>query len=222
MGQAAVPAIPILGRLLTESLDDEISWYAVVTLSLCGPQVKLVIPSLIECVAERGSAEDAIGSRAEQILMSFRGDAVLPLRAAFEASQGDERKHLERTLAMLDPRNDAYAYLEDLDDDKLIAMFEAVGDVLAEMGPMSWRNIAVLLEDKALAGQFKGPEFGISEATLRTQIPRLAGLLKLRSLTAHGRNAKKKGGLTDVGKRLLRDAKEYLRRKELRRKYHKS
>jgi len=90
-----------------------------------------------------------------------------------------------------------------------------MGTVLEQQGPTSWRTMADVLSTKKSQGLLTPGYKGISQRFIGTRIEELETLLGVR-LTTHGGN--QKGDLTQEGRDLLKEAREYLRKKSLERK----
>jgi hypothetical protein len=215
MGKRSLPAIDVLARVLDETLDDSVALHAALGLFVCSPLALPALPSLIRCIAERGSAESEVGLFAERALWALRDHAVPALESALSQYAGSEKRNIEHTLTMLGSWDDgAYAYLEDLDRDDWIAMFIAVGDVLLEeKGSVRTTHLPKLLEQRLRAGKIEWSGFPMGKRTIELNLSSLQTRLGV-PLTSLGDY--KPIRLTDQGLRVLREAREYMRRKALR------
>ncbi len=213
MGPGAAPAVPVLAQMLDETLDDQLALYVVMALWSCDAAAP-AIPALIRCLRARESGEDQIAILIGRTLAQLREQAIPALQDALTDAVGTERELIERTLAILGiSQSGKWAYLEDMQCDDLIAIFIEVGDLLEE-DAISWRKLSALIEEKEREGRLAFADFGMSPNSLRNYVTDLGTKLGC-SLTTHGE--KKKGGLSDDGRRVLSNANAYLQAKAARR-----
>jgi len=215
MGRSAMPAIPVMADILDETDNDELASYAAMGIWVCGPAAVTAIKNLLRCVAIRG-CDDPVGMWAERALWAMRETAIPELENAMKETSGTYRKNLERALAGMDASfGSDLGRLLHYGKDDLFALFVDMGTVLEQQGPTSWRTMADVLSTKKSQGLLTPGYKGISQRFIGTRIEELETLLGVR-LTTHGGN--QKGDLTQEGRDLLKEAREYLRKKSLERK----
>ncbi len=214
MGRRATPAIPVMAEILDETDDDELANCAALGLFFCGPSAVIAVNSLIRCVAIRG-CDDPIGALAERALWSMKEAAIPRIEDAIKETSGTDRTNLKRALAGMDVSfGSDLGRLLHFNRDDLLALFVDVGTVLEEQGATSWRAMAEVLREKMSQGLLTPGYAGSGERFIGKSMKLLSKYIK-GDLTTHGNN--QKGGLTPEGRVLLKEAREYLRKKSLER-----
>jgi hypothetical protein len=148
----------------------------------------------------------------------MRETAIPELERAMKDTSGTHRANLERALAGMDISfGSDLGRLLHYGRDDLFALFVDVGTVLEQQGPTSWIKMADVLSEKKSQGLLTPGYKGISKRFIGTRMKKLNKLIGVR-LTTHG--GTQKGGLTQEGRELLKEAREYLRKKSLEQKRH--
>jgi hypothetical protein len=212
MGRRATPAIPVMADILNHTDDDELAIHVAIGIAACGPSAGAALDALLRCIAMRG-CDDPVGVWAERALWAMKETAMPRLREVIKEISGLHRKNLERALAGMDASfGSDLGPLLHYDMDDLLALFVDIGTVLEERGLASWRTMEEVLREKKSQGLLTPGYKGVSERFIATRVKKLGKHLRKR-LTTHGGN--QKGELTPDGRVLLKEARDYLRKKSL-------
>ncbi len=209
MGWKAAPAVPALGRILDETDDEELAFLATAAIFVCGQAGAPAVPSLVRCLMNRG---DETASAAERSLKLMGTPAVAALEEALESAEGTAKRRIEETLTYFRPSEEKrFRHLERIGRDDLIRLFVLVGAFLETEKKVGWRTIAEAIGHQITFRRIDGGRFGATANSISTGVKELRKLLKMKApLTSHSKY--RSGGLTPQGRKLLREAKDYLRR----------
>ena len=207
MGWKAAPAVPTLGRILDETDDEELALLATAAIFVCGQAGAPAAPSLVRCLMNRG---DETASAAERSLKLIGTPAVAALEEALKSAEGTAKRRIEQTLTYFRPGEEQrFRHLERIGRDDLIRLFVLVGAFLEENGKAGWRPIAEAIGPQIDFKRIDGGPVGVTANSIAGQVKELSMRLNI-VLTDNSGN--RKGGLTQEGRKLLKEAKEYLRR----------
>jgi hypothetical protein len=206
LGKRSTAAVPALAERLDEA-DDNLAFYIVWFLYMCGPWAAPAIPALVRCICARDPREDEVGAWAERVLFGMRERAIPALEAARVNAPDSVRQRIEHTLkAFVGWKQETVTPLDGIDV-RYLRQFEAVGNVLSK-GPKSWAKILDLILDEH--PEWKGVR-GISARMLQLNVERVGTYLGGVRLTSHNKKSRQSGALTDGGIRWLAAIERYLK-----------
>lgn len=210
MGWDAAPAVPVLGRILDETDDEELAYLATAAIFVCGQAGAPAVPALVRGLMNRG---DETASAAERSLKLIGVPAITALKEASKSAEGTAKRRIEEALRYFRPGEEQrFPHLERIGRDDLLRLFVLVGTFLEKEKKAGWRKIAKVIGPQIDFKRIDGSQFGVTANTISSSVKMLSVLLKLkRPLTDNSEY--RKGGLTREGSNLLKQAKEYLRRK---------
>jgi hypothetical protein len=208
MGWKAAPAVPVLGRILDETDDEELAFLATAAIFVCGQAGAPAAPSLVRCLMSRG---DETASAAERSLKLIGSPALAALEEALKTAEGTAKRRIEAALKYFRPGDEPrFPHLERIGRDDLLKLFVLVGSVFERQGETSWRTVAAQVSDKITFKRANGWSFSKGDNRIAAAVKKLGELVNT-TLTTHV--DRKKGGLTPKGRKLLQEARSYLEQK---------
>jgi hypothetical protein len=201
LGRDAEPALGIVAAMLP-SLDDERAVDALTVISNCQSGALAVVPEIISCLLEREGA----ASKAAAVVLTGLGTAVVPiLEECVKNTPAEQRQKIDKLLQGFRPaEHRAFERLLALNADHDLLLFLFAGEVIEQAGPIGLRKVASRLEKIKAVDEMKLPT---SEASVREMLSELNRKLP----AAINRQTTKGTCLTNEGRSLIREARDYLR-----------
>ncbi len=200
LGPNSEPAIPALTALLPELIDER-AIYVLLMFGNWGQAAVAAIPAIVDCLLERrGQIVEIAGN----VLVSMGNSAAPHLEQSLRTATADGRQRVEEVLARIRPTvQRTFEKLLTLNADKDLLLFVVVGTVMENARVMGLRKIGRKLESLEPVKLMGLPT---SEAAIREMLGELNSRLKV-SLT---QTTTRGSLLTDEGRDLLAEAREYL------------
>lgn len=200
-GKGVEPAVAALAGLLP-SLNDERAADVLSLFAECGTRSPDAIAAVISCRLER---QGAIATQAARTLQALGDIAIVAVQSRLSGTDGDVRQRLEDLLARLHPETPhAFDRLLKLNADEHLLLFLFAGGVIETAGHIGLRKVSKQLEKIKAVDALGLPT---SEASLRDML----SALEQRLGSAPTLKTTKGNCLTDAGRSLLREARDYLR-----------
>jgi hypothetical protein len=200
LGPNSEPAIPALTALLPELIDER-AIYVLLMFGKWGQAAVASIPAIVDCLLER---RGQIAEIAGNVLVSMGNSAVPHLEQSLRNATEDGRRRIQQVLARIRPTvQRTFEKLLTLNADKDLLLFVVVGTVMENARVMGLRKIGRKLESLEPVKLMGLPT---SEAAIREMLGELSSRLKV-SLT---QTTTRGSLLTDEGRDLLAEAREYL------------
>ena len=201
LGPDAVPALTTLMTMLP-SLDDERAMDVLEVVSNCESGIMMVVPDLISCLLERKSPVSKVAGA----ILARLGSPIVPLlEERLVSASAEQQRKIKEFLERLHPAQEfAFGRLLALNADQELLLFLFAGEIIEQAGSIGLRKVASQLEQMKSVEDLNLPA---SEASVRMMLSELN-----RKLPAAINQQTSKGTcLTDVGRALLREVREYLK-----------
>lgn len=200
LGSAASPAFPMLAEILPR-LDDEKAMGVYVILAKHAKAATIAIPAVIDCLLERtGEASQLAG----KLLEIFGDQAIASLKERRKTVGSALQAKIDQVLAAFKPvEQPRFEKLLTLNSDKELLLFVLMAEMLESAGNLGLRKISNKLEQSQRAMALGIPT---SEASLRDMLKKLND----RTSTELTRQSSRGSSLSDEGKALLHESRQYL------------
>lgn len=210
LGPRANSVVPVLVSLL-RSRDCNLRVDALKALRAVGPDAAVACPDIVRFL---GDDSDYLREWAASALRAIGPASVRALEAAYPDADKQTCKRIDTLLSELGSSigHGTAGELAWVGDDILLRLFRAVGEVLRERGPVSYRELSRTLETLQLEGRVSR-DLDVVESTIRKKIEKLESLVSKkegRPVKLKASSSTRKGGLTTEGDDFLRKVIQYL------------
>lgn len=207
MGKAAAPAIPELVAILDETQDWEQTSYVLAVFAAMGTAAAPAAQSVARALAQWN--DEDISKLATMTLIKMGPEILEQLTIIETMVEGDAKKRIQQAIAACKRRHDdRYLELERLSDDNLLRYYVLVAQALDNDVSLSWKDIGEIIRPALEKSDNKVNEMGTTGPSVKSNVSKLAKLLKSRALTEH--QPQRAGKLSSVGKKLAKKIRDYL------------